>query len=314
MFFSDVDHDGGEELVMHNDKVFAVFEGIGGKINWLYYKDGYGNAYSVVGSDIAYWSETNGDYNEGNNNHVATLSDVSPNQQDAIYDIVINQGQGDIVSATLSQYGVSKTVELRTGDNFLDIIYNFYGDRGYVQIRLESRFVRPCLVSKSNLQRMWGDYGSYSGQRNSSSGATAAIVGSGGASHNMQFEGTLVKGDEIYGDGIFSFYLYAGYTSSPYDENGTRVLELDALASEVIDDIGPQLISAIQISPKTLNLYFSDNLDLASVDINNYNLNGYEVGIESAYLIYGRKVVINLDGEGYGESVSVFGLNDAAIL
>ena len=313
-FFSDVDHDGGEELVMHNDKVFAVFEGIGGKINWLYYKDGYGNAYSIVGSDIAYWSETNGDYNEGNNNHVAALSDVSPNQQDAIYDIVINQGQGDIVSATLSQYGVSKTVELRTGDNFLDIIYNFYGDRGYVKSGWSPDLLDLVWSGKSNLQRMWGEYGSYSGQRNSSSGATAAIVlGSGGASHNTQFEGTLVKGDEIYGDGIFSFYLYAGYTSSPYDENGTRVAELDALASEVIDDIGPQLVSAIQISPKTLNLYFSDNLDSESVEnINNYNLNGFEVGIESAYLIYGRKVVINLEAEGYGESVSVFGLTDAS--
>ncbi len=38
-------------------------------------------------------------------------------------------------------------------------------------------------------------------------------------SHNTEFEVTLVKGDEIYGDGIFNFYLYAGYTSDPYDDN-----------------------------------------------------------------------------------------------
>ena len=36
--------------------------------------------------DIAYFSETNGDYNENSsNNHVAALSDVSPDQQNSIY-------------------------------------------------------------------------------------------------------------------------------------------------------------------------------------------------------------------------------------
>ena len=77
----------GDELIIHNDNVFFVFEGIGGKANWIFYKDDFGNAYSVVGSDVAYFSETNGDYNESSNNHVAALSDVSPNQQNSIYEI-----------------------------------------------------------------------------------------------------------------------------------------------------------------------------------------------------------------------------------
>ena len=38
-FFSDIDHDGGEELVIHNDKAFFVFEGIGGKANWIFSKN-----------------------------------------------------------------------------------------------------------------------------------------------------------------------------------------------------------------------------------------------------------------------------------
>ena len=313
-FFSDIDHDGGEELVMHNDKVFTVFEGIGGKINWMYYKDDYGNAYSVIGSDVAYWSESNGDYNENNNNHMAALSDVSPNQQNSIYDITINQSEGDIVSATLSQFGVSKTVQLETGQNYLDVVYNFFGDRGYIKSGWTPDLLDIIWSGKGHLQRIWGDYGSYTGQRNLSSGATVALVlGSGGASHNTEFEGTLVKGDEIYGDGIFNFYLYAGYTSDPYDNNMSQVIELDELATNVVDEIGPQLISAIQVSSNILHLYFSDNLNEQSVqNVNNYSLNGFNVGIDTAYLIYGRKVVVILDGEDSGESIEVSGLIDAS--
>ena len=59
---------------------------------------------------------------------------------------------------------------------------------------------------------MYGDYGSYAGYRNSVSGATVGLVlGSGGAGHNYEFEGTLVKGDEIYGSGIFNVFIFAGY-------------------------------------------------------------------------------------------------------
>ena len=313
-FFSDIDHDGGEELVIHNDKTFFVFEGIGGKANWIFYKDGFGNAYSIVGSDVAYYPETDGDYNESSNNHVAALSDVSPNQQDAIYDITIQESSGDMVSATLTQYGVSKTIQLSTGDNFLDVTYNFYGDTGYIKSGWTPDLLDLIWSGKEHLQRVWGPYGSYCGQRNSVSGATAALVlGSGGASFNGEFEGTLVKGDEIYGPGIFNVYLYAGYTSEPYDENLTHIHELDDLATELIDEIGPQLISAIQVAPNTIDLFFSDNLDPESAEnIQSYYLDGLADGVEilSASLIYGRKVSITLSDESYGSQVTVMGVWD----
>ena len=313
-FFSDIDHDGGEELVIHNDKVFFVFEGIGGKVNWAFYKDGFGNAHSIIGSDVAYYPETDGDYNESSNNHFAGLSDVSPNQQNAIYDIVINDSIGDVVSATLSQFGVSKTIALETGDNHLDVTYNFFGDTGYIKSGWTPDLLDLIWSGKSHLQRMWGSYGSYCGQRNSESGATAAIVlGNGGGSFNGQFEGTLVMGDEVYGTGIFNLYLYAGYTSNPYDESFSQVEELDNLASELFDELGPQLISAVQVAPNTIDLFFSDNLEFESAqDTDNYMLDGFSdsIEIQSASLIYGRKVSLTLNGDGYGNSVTVAGVLD----
>ena len=190
-YFNDIDHDGGDELIIHNDRIFAVFEGIGGKINWLYYKDGFGNAYSVIGSDMAYWSETNGDFNESSNNHVAGLSDVFPNQQDAIYEIQILENSDDFIRVELSQWGVKKTVELSTGDNWLDVKYDFFDTQGHVQSGWSPDLLDLIWSGKSHLQRLFGDWASYAGYRNSSSGATAAFVlGSGGANFHSEFQGS----------------------------------------------------------------------------------------------------------------------------
>ncbi len=72
-YAADFDDDGTDELVMYNDRVLAVFDTIGGKLQWLFCK-GSGYTYSVVSNDNVYWVDTDGDYNE--TNHVAVLSDV----------------------------------------------------------------------------------------------------------------------------------------------------------------------------------------------------------------------------------------------
>lgn len=274
-YFSDIDHDGVDEVVIHNQNIFAVFESIGGKVNWLFYKDGYGNAYSVVGSDMAYWSETDGDYNDGSNNHVAALSEVSPNQQNAIYEINILQSSGDTVVVELSQWGVKKRIELTEGANFLDVIYAFYGSTGYIKSGWTPELMDILWSGKSHLQRMWGSYGSYCGQRNSASGATVALVfGNGGGQHNGEFEGTLVKGDEIKGDNVFKTRLFAGYTSSP---SGTTVTELNTLAAQNMDVFPPTLnATAFQVNNNTIELTFSEAVDFETAqDEDNYSLQGF---------------------------------------
>ncbi|MBN3036200.1 MAG: hypothetical protein JW861_11485 [Bacteroidales bacterium] len=274
-YLDDIDHDGTTELVIHNDKVFMVFERTGGKANWVFYKTGFGQAFAVVGSDMAYWSETEGDFNESSNNHVAALSDVSPNQQHSPYNIIIHQSSGDTVSASLDQWGVVKTVSLTTGKDFLDVVYQFYDQTGYVKSGWSPDLLDLIRSGKSHLDRLWGGWGSYCGYRNSSSGATAALVlGNGGAHHHQEFEGTLVRGDEVSGYGQFMMRLYAGYTSSP---SGTHVPELDVLASQNMDVFPPVLFSpASVVSSDAVLLSFSEALDETSAELpSNYSLQGF---------------------------------------
>jgi PKD repeat protein len=298
-YFSDIDHDGVDEVVIHNQNIFAVFESIGGKVNWLFYKDGYGNAFSVVGSDMAYWSETDGDYNDASNNHVAALSDVDPNQQGSIYQIEILQSSGDMVVVELSQWGVKKRIELTAGVNFLDVIYNFYGTDGYIKSGWTPGLLDILWSGKSHLQRMWGDYGSYCGQRNSASGATVAMVfGNGGAQHNGEFEGTLVKGDEIKGNNQFKTRLFAGYTSPP---TGTKVTELNTLSAQNLDVFPPTLNNlAYRIDENTLEIVFSEAVDLASSqNVSNYSLQNFAHSYTLVSAVRQgdwRKVQLNISG------------------
>lgn len=274
-YYDDIDHDGVDEVVIHNQKIFAVFESIGGKVNWLFYKDDFGNAYSVVGSDMAYWSETDGDYNDVSNNHVAALSDVYPNQQNAVYDINLISTSGDTVVAEFSQWGVKKRISLTADVNYLDVKYDFFGNDGYIKSGWTPGLTDILWSGKDHIQRIWGDYGSYCGQRNSSSGATVALVfGNGGSQHNTQFEGTLVLGDEIKGNNQIYTRLFAGYTSDP---TGTTVPELNTLAQENMDIYPPTLnATAFQVDNNTIELTFSEALEFYTAqDENNYSLQGF---------------------------------------
>jgi len=89
------------------------------------------------------------------------------------------------------------------------------------------------------------------------------------------------------------------------------VEELDNLASILYDDVGTMLYSAVQVSPTIIHLIFSDDMNDEDVqDISNYQLNGFSSDVESAYLLYGRKVVLILEDSSYGSSISISSLMD----
>ena len=263
-YLSDIDDDGVDELVMYNDRLMAVFDTIGGKLQWLFCK-GVDYNYSVVSNDNAYWADTDGDYNE--TNHVAALSDVSVNGTDRegdLYGLQVLSGAGNTVSAELTAYGISKTVSLTLGDPYLDVVYRADGNRVYVKSGMSPDLLD--MTWSGTLDRVWDpDGGGYFGQKNPDTDATAAIVvGSAGAHHNLQFSATLLEGDELYGDSPFEVYLYGGYTSA-LDGNG-HVPELKALRDGLTDTIGPSPTYGVYY-PGTdhLTLYFDEAVQIASV-------------------------------------------------
>ncbi len=268
-FITDIDMDGGDELVIHNDRIYLVFEGIGGKVNWLFIRDGLGGCTSVVGSDNVYWSETDGDYNETtSNNHFAALSDVSPNYQHNIYSFVIDTVTVNNDSAQVSlYYGViHKEIRIKAGRTYAEVIY-YAGD---TDVYVKSGWTPDywATIWDPNWERIWDYDIAYMGQRNANTGySTAYVLNNGGAYHNGTFEGTLVIGDEIYGYDHFKFLLFAGWTDTVYSE-------LNALKSINLDEFPPVLYSPAQpIDSYTVQLNFSEAVDSTSAtDTTNYTL------------------------------------------
>jgi hypothetical protein len=185
----------------------------------------------------------------------------------------------------LSHEELTKIATLITGNRYLQMEYEMEGDL-YIKHGLTTDLMDIIWNGKGNIQRMWGDYGSYCGRRNSSSGATAAIVlGSAGGSHNLSFEGTLVQGDEIYADGSFNCYLYAGVTSDPYDYNENKVWELDDLAVQLGDEIPPAVVQAAahKLNNILVQIVISEPVTPASAgNLANYQLSGDLAGYEIA--------------------------------
>ena len=282
-YTADFDDDGTDELVMYNDRLLAVFDTIGGKLQWLFAKGSDYN-YSVVSNDNAYWVDTDGDYNE--TNHVAALSDVSVGGSDKeheFYGFQVIASSGDTVQAKIAHPSVTKTVTLALGDPYLDVIYRAAGERVYVK----NGFAPDLLDMTWNgsLNRVWDpDGGGYFGQKNPNTNATAAVVvGTAGASHNMQYQTTLLEVDELYGDSPFEIYLYGGYTS-PEDGSG-YIPELKALRDALVDRLPPSPLSGIYY-PGTnhLTVYFDEGVPASSVVVTGFAVDDDDDGVADVTL------------------------------
>ncbi|UCF05173.1 MAG: T9SS type A sorting domain-containing protein [bacterium] len=283
-YTSDFDDDGVDELVLYNDRLLAVFDGIGGKLQWLFCK-GSGYNYSVVSNDNVYWVDTDGDYNE--TNHVAALSDVSVggiDRENDFYSFNVTDPVGNTVGAEIVHPSVTKTVSLTLGYPYLKVQYRASGERVYVK----SGFTPDNLDltwSGQSLERIWDpDGGGYFGQKNTNTDATAAIiVGTAGATHNFQFSATLLEGDELYGDSPFEVWVYGGYTS-PTDIDG-HIPELKALRDSLVDVMGPSPLSGTYY-PATdhLVLYFDEEIDASTVVVTGISLDDDDDGIPDVSL------------------------------
>ena len=317
-YTSDIDMDGVDEVVLHNDRVFAVFESTGGRAPWIFSKGPDYDA-SVVGSCSAYWVETEGDYNDGaSNNHVAAFSDVSPNTQNDPYSIQIDSSSASFSRITLSLGALSKSFSLEPGNPWITVDYDVPQET-WIQHGFTPDYIDLLWSAASD--RVWDPGASwpsteYAGQRNPNTGVTGALVlGNGGALHSMDFQGTLVRGDEIRGSGRFRYLFYAGTTSEPA-MNGA-VSELVSLASQNMDATPPRLDpQAAFLAPDKALLLFDETVDpTTATSLSSYTLSGFPggVGLVSATVQADPRVVaLRLTGlqAGSNGTIQASGVSD----
>jgi hypothetical protein len=290
-YLSDIDNDGYSELVMYNDRVFAVFESIGGRAVNVFAK-GPDYNFSVVGVDNAYWYGTEADYNDGN--HVGALSDVGPNYQHSPYSMQVNKASGDTVQATFQYEGIKKVVKLFLGKPYLDVIYYTGGTQTYIQTGFSPDLVD--LVWNANMSRIWVSDIAYMGQRNPNTSATGAyVVGTGGTSHVKDFTGTIMKGDEITGKQAFEFYVYAGKTSAP-DGQG-RITELEVLADSLYDKVKPEVVTSTYFPGRDeLSIEFTEDINYQQTTVTGIAIDDDNDGIAEVTLDNNSHVTNTADG------------------
>ena len=279
-YLSDIDEDGIDEGVIYNDMLMAVIEPIGGRIVYLFAQEA-GDEYSVIGNCNVYWAETDGDYNEGN--HTAGLSDVSVagiDREHEDYAISVVSGSGTTVSLDLVHANVTKRLSLTLGDKYLDAVYDASGQDVYVKSGFSPDLLDLTWNAESD--RVWPVSpvtGSYFGRRNPNSGATAAIVvGSGGATHNLEYNSTLMGVEEFFGSGQFEVYLFAGETAAP-DGNG-NIAELQALATQLQDTLKPGAISGTYFpTPDRISLQFNEAVQFDQVTVTGFSVDDDDDGV-----------------------------------
>jgi len=316
----DVDHDGQDELVLHSDRIFAVFESAGGRAPWIFAK-GPAGAGSVVGSCSAYWVDTEGDYNDGaSNNHVAAFSDVDPWFEHEPYALAVDSLGADFARVRLEHAGLVKTVALRAGEPWLTVDYDAAGT-----VRIKHGFTPDYLdlLHDAETERLWDPdavwpVSAWMGQRNPHTGLAAALVlGDGGAEHGGDFQGTLVRGDKIVGEGRFRYLFYAGATSAP--DGGGHVAELDALAAASLDVAPPRLAATAGfLAPDKALLEFDEDVDEASAENPaSYALEGFPPAVtllSATRQAWARRVELRLSGlaSGVAGTIRAAGVRDLA--
>ncbi len=225
-FFTDIDNDGYDEIVLHNNTVFGVIEGIGGRMTHVFTKDSGGHV--VIGADNAYWSGTNADYND--DNHVGAFSDVSPNYQHDLYDLEIVEISGTRAVVRMTHAEISRDVAVDLAGPFFDVVYRVGPSSHWWQAGFSPSLVD--LIWNAQMDRIWEPGTGHLGWRNPNTGIAAGwLLGSGGATHQRDFSGTIMKGDELTGSGTMQMRLFAGY-----DPDGSI---MTALATALVDTLGP---------------------------------------------------------------------------
>ncbi len=208
-YWKNADDDNDNEIVIQNDKLYAVIDPIGGRIGWLFDSNGH----VVIGNSMALWSGTEGDYNDGN--HIWGLSDAydGGTYENDYYQLSIidNGTDGKVLIAAKSPGGFTKYIELRQGWPYLKVTYRNVTKTIYVKTGFSPGLSDMLHYGKKHIWRIWLYGGKVAGYYNTGTDTLGAYVIPGPASFNRGEDWrTLAMVDEIKFSSDATFYLYAG--------------------------------------------------------------------------------------------------------
>ena len=208
-YWKNVDGDNDDEIVIQNDRIYAVLDPIGGRIGWLFDSSGH----VVVGNSMALWSGTEGDYNDAN--HVWALSDSGDGTtyENDYYQLQIldNGSDGRVLVMAKSPNGFVKYIELRAGWNYLKVTYRNVTGAVYVKSGFSPGLSDLLKNGKQDLERVWLYGGKVAGYYNRETNTLGAYVIPGPVSFNRGEDWRILSVvDEIKLETDGTFYLYAG--------------------------------------------------------------------------------------------------------
>ena len=141
----DLDHDGMDEYVLYNNRVFAVFERWGGRlIHGFSFADSFDDALQVLGAPVVNPSQPGEEESAGASaNRCSSFKDMHAAYVDAEYGVAI--GSNSLTFTSLDGL-VSKTITLPSAGGTLtaDYINNTGGDL-YVRVGASTERARPDL-------------------------------------------------------------------------------------------------------------------------------------------------------------------------
>jgi len=254
----DVDLDGESEYLLYNNRLFVVFEAIGGRIIGVWVRDALNNAIWQAAGNFASYpgteNEREGQYNVETNGTVVAFrtsclkdwwADIGPGTFQYVNDMYSVSGVSDGWQLASSDFNVTKTVTLAPSSSVLEVSYALAGDLAgkalYVRNGLSPALSDLLLHGQQTLGGTEDSGGVLTLSNTNYGTSVSAFIGYSDGSHSaivqttanddnpgagVDFDTINMRNQaqthqvEVYGVGNFTFSLGFGAQLSDWDGDG----------------------------------------------------------------------------------------------